>query len=94
MSWAHWTPEHQEGGVPKAAHIRSASTARPYQVDLPLEPFTLNERLFDIGIWLFERKIPHQTRIQMEPEHGHIRICFPNAAEAQAFRKRFEARLN
>jgi len=78
----------------KPAHIRSASTARPYQVDLPLEPFTLNERLFDIGIWLFEREIPHQTRIQMEPEHRRIRVSLPDAAEAKAFRKRFGARLN
>jgi hypothetical protein len=66
----------------------------PYRVDLPLDPGTLNERLFDIGLWLVERDIPHQARVLMEPEHERVRVSFPNAADAKAFRDRFGLRLN
>jgi hypothetical protein len=38
-----------------------------FDVDLPLNAATLNERLYDIGIWLIERHIPHQARILWEP---------------------------
>ncbi len=65
-----------------------------YRVDLPLDPRTLNERLFDIGLWLVERDIPHQARILMEPEHQRIRVSFPDAADAVAFRDRFGPLLN
>ena len=34
-----------------------------FDVDLPLDAATLNERLFDIGLWLIDRHIPHQARI-------------------------------
>ena len=66
----------------------------PYHVDLPLDPGTLNERLSDIGLWLVERDIPHQARVLMEPEHERVRVSFPDAADAKAFRERFGARLN
>ena len=65
-----------------------------YQVDLPLDPGTLNERLFDIGLWLVEREIPHQARILMEPLHERIRISFPDSSDAKAFRERFGPLLN
>ncbi|KRE13855.1 hypothetical protein ASE63_17730 [Bosea sp. Root381] len=66
----------------------------PFRVDLPLDPGTLNERLFDIGLWLVEREIPHQARIFMEPEHERLRVSFPDAENADAFRKRFGSPLN
>lgn len=66
----------------------------PYRVDLPLDICTLNERLFDIGIWLVEREIPHQARVLMEPEYERVRVSFPDAKDAKAFRERFGARLN
>ena len=66
----------------------------PYRVDLPLEPRTLNERLFDIGLWLIEREIPHQARVLMEPHHERIRVSFHEPDDAEAFRKRFGPRLN
>ncbi len=66
----------------------------PFRVDLPLDPGSLNERLFDIGVWLVEREIPHQARILMEPEHERLRVSFPNLEDAKAFRERFGPRLN
>jgi len=65
-----------------------------YRVDLPLDPSTLNERLFDIGLWLVEREIPHQARVTLEPEHERVRVSFPDEDNAHAFRERFGARLN
>lgn len=65
-----------------------------YRVDLPLDPGTLNDRLFDIGVWLVERDIPHQARVLMEPDHDRLRISFPDEEDAKAFRERFAARLN
>lgn len=66
----------------------------PYQVDLPLLAGDLNERLFAIGLWLIERRIPHQARVLMEPERKRLRVSFPKAVDAAAFRERFGARLN
>lgn len=65
-----------------------------FRVDLPLRAGDLNERLYEIGLWLIERDIPHQARILMEPEHERIRVSFPDTEDAQAFRDRFGARLN
>ena len=56
----------------------------PYRVDLPLDIHTLNERLFDIGLWLVEREIPHQARVLMDPEHERVRVSFPDAKDAKA----------
>ncbi|UZF94883.1 hypothetical protein [Bosea sp. NBC_00550] len=53
----------------------------------------MNERLFDIGLWLMEREIPHQVRISMEPEHRRIRVSLPNAKDAMAFSDRFVMRI-
>lgn len=69
-------------------------TEGPHRVDLPLDPGSLNERLFDIGVWLIEREIPHQARILMEPEHERLRVSFPDLEDAKAFRERFGPRLN
>lgn len=66
----------------------------PYRVDLPLDPGSLNERLFDIGLWLVERKIPHQARVLMEPENERVRISFLDPDDAKDFRARFGTRLN
>lgn len=68
-------------------------TAGPHRVDLPLDPGKLNERLFDIGLWLVERDIPHQARILMQPEHERLRVSFPDLEDAKAFRERFGSRL-
>jgi hypothetical protein len=86
----------REGGMARqTVHVTTRVGAEgPHRVDLPLATGDLNERLFDIGLWLIERKIPHQVRILMEPEHQRIRISFPEAADATAFRERFGARLN
>lgn len=65
-----------------------------FDVDLPLDTATLNERLFDIGLWLIERHIPHQARVVWEPYHRRIRVSFPDAADAGAFRRRFGAALH
>lgn len=81
----------QKSGIAVATVI---GTAGPFAIDLPLELSTLNERLFDIGIWLIEREIPHQARIVMEPEHRRIRVSFPDAEDAIAFRERFGPCLN
>lgn len=48
-----------------------------FDVDLPLDAATLNERLFDIGLWLIDRHIPHHARILWEPYHRQIRVSFP-----------------
>lgn len=66
----------------------------PFRVDLPLDPGSLNERLFDIGLWLVERDIPHQARVLMEPEHERVQVSFPDVDDARAFRERFGPRLN
>ncbi|MGY6251470.1 hypothetical protein ACXIUS_28730 [Bosea thiooxidans] len=60
-----------------------------FDVDLPLDAATLNERLFDIGLWLIDRHIPHQARILWEPYHRRIRVSFPDAEDAGAFRQCF-----
>ena len=65
-----------------------------FQVHLPLDPGTLNERLFDIGLWLIERDNPHRVRIFMEPRAGRIRVSFPDADVAKAFNERFGQRLD
>jgi hypothetical protein len=65
-----------------------------FRIDLPLDPGTLNERLFDIGVWLIERDIPHRVHIFMEPRNGRIRISFPDADVARAFGDRFGQRLD
>ena len=55
---------------------------------------SLNERLFEIGLWLTQRDIPHLARILMEPEHGRIRLSFADSITAEAFRDRFGPQLN
>lgn len=67
---------------------------RAFDVDLPLDTATLNERLFDIGLWLIERHIPHQAHIHWEPHHRRIRVSFPDADDAGAFRCRFGVPLH
>lgn len=62
-----------------------------FNVDLPLDTTTLNERLFDISLWLSQRHIAHLARIAWEPYHHRIRVSFPDAGDAGAFRKRFAA---
>ncbi|HEV7256257.1 MAG TPA: hypothetical protein VGN82_00625 [Bosea sp. (in: a-proteobacteria)] len=74
--------------------LGSTGTAATYPVDLPLDPGTLNECLFDIGLWLSEHHIPHQARVLMEPRDGRIRVSFPDAEDANAFRARFGPRLD
>ncbi|MGO4677761.1 hypothetical protein AB4Z40_33260 [Bosea sp. 2YAB26] len=81
----------QKSGI---AVTNIVGTAGSFAIDLPLEPFTLNERLFDIGLWLIEREIPHQARIIMQPEHQRIRVSFPDAKDAMAFSEHFGMRLN
>ncbi|MGO4171954.1 hypothetical protein [Bosea sp. TAF32] len=65
-----------------------------FDVDLLLDTATLNERLFAIGLWLIERHIPHQARILWEPYHRRIRVSFPDAVDAKAFRKCFGTPLH
>lgn len=65
-----------------------------FEVDLPLDAATLNERLFEVGLWLIERHVPHQARIVWEPYHRRIRVSFPDADDAGAFRVRFGAPLH
>jgi hypothetical protein len=85
----------REGGIERNVAIKILLGAEgANQVDLPLDAASLNESLYEIGIWLIEREIPHQARVVMEPEHGRIRVCFPDASDAKAFRERFSVRLN
>lgn len=72
----------------------SVRSNRAFDVDLPLDTATLNERLYDIGLWLIERHIQHQARIVWEPYHRRIRVSFPDADDAGAFRRRFGAALH
>ncbi|SDH31967.1 MULTISPECIES: hypothetical protein [Bosea] len=65
-----------------------------FDVDLPLDVPMLNERLYEIGLWLIDRHIPHQARILWEPDHRRIRVSFPDADDAQAFRMRFRSPLH
>ena len=65
-----------------------------FDVDLPLDAATLNERLYDIGLWLIERHIPHQARILWEPYHRRIRVSFPDTDDAGAFRRCLGAPLH
>lgn len=61
----------------------------PYQVDLSLDPGTLNERLLELGFWLNKRSISHLARILMEPEHERLRVSFPDPEDAKAFQDHF-----
>lgn len=81
----------QKSGI---AVTNIVGTAGSFAIDLPLEPFTLNERLFDIGIWLSDHEISHQARIMMQPEHQRIRVSFPDSKDAMAFSEHFGMRLN
>lgn len=81
----------EKSTAPTAGHNR---TEAPFQVDLPLDAGTLNECLFDIGLWLSEHHLPHQARVLMEPRDGRIRVSFPDADDAKAFRARFGPRLD
>lgn len=65
-----------------------------HHVDLPLDLGSLNERLFEIGLWLIEQGLPHQARILTEPQHSRLRVSFTESDDARAFRERFGARLN
>lgn len=65
-----------------------------FDVDLPLDVTILNERLYEIGLWLIDRHIPHQAQILWEPDHRRIRVSFPDADDAWAFRKRFSTPLH
>jgi hypothetical protein len=90
------TPEKQEGDMQQTA---VAVTTRvglkgAFDVDLPLDVPMLNERLYEIGLWLIDRHIPHQARILWEPDHRRIRVSFPDADDAKAFRMRFRAPLH
>lgn len=80
----------QRSGIAVTTHV---DVVRAHSIYLPLEPRNLNERLFDIGLWLMEREIPHQVRISMEPEHRRIRVSLPNAKDAMAFSDRFVMRI-
>jgi hypothetical protein len=89
-------PDEQEGDVQQSA---VAVTMRiglkgAFTVDLPLDVTMLNERLYEIGLWLIDRHIPHQARILWEPDHRRIRISFTDAEDAGAFRTRFSAPLH
>lgn len=76
-------------------HVTTGVRAEgPYQVDLPLDRRALNEHLFEIGLWLIERDIPHQARVLMEPLHERLRVSFPDRDDAKAFRARFGSQLN
>lgn len=78
-------------GITSASRTGAEAT---FPVDLPLDPATLNERLFDIGLWLMEHDLPRQARVLMEPRDGRIRVSFPDADDAKAFRERFGSRLD
>lgn len=86
-------PEAREGGIQRqtVAVTTRVGSEGSYRIDLPLDPGTLNERLLDIGLWLIERKIPHQARVLMEPAQERLRVSFPDAADAEAFRERFRS---
>ena len=96
LDWSDRGGRPREGGIQKpTVHVTTRVGAEgPYRVDLPLVAGDLNERLFDIGLWLIEREIPHQVRILIEPAHERIRVSFPEADDAAAFWDRFGARLN
>lgn len=59
------------------------------EVDLPLDPSTLNERLMEVGLWLVEWQIPHQARVSMQPHRHKLRVSFKIRSHADAFRSRF-----
>jgi hypothetical protein len=61
----------------------------PIVVDLTLDPFELNEQLFEIGIWFVERGMLLPAKVTMEPERGYMRVSFLDAPTAKAFRERF-----
>lgn len=64
-----------------------------YLVDLALDTDTLSERLFDVGIWLVEWRIPHQAKVSMQPTRHRIRISFPEERHAHAFHLQFGGEL-
>lgn len=80
--------------TPFVAITTSVGVEGAIKVDLPLDAVSLNERLFEIGVWLIERNIPHQARILMDPEHGRIRLSFADATTAKVFQDRFGQWLN
>ena len=72
--------------------IAIASEVEPaghYLVDLTLDAETLNEQLFDVGLWLFEWQIPHQAKVSLQPARHRIRISFPEQRQARAFHLQF-----
>lgn len=60
-----------------------------FRVDLPLDPATLNEQLFEVGRWLVEWNIPHQARIKMDPPSGSVQVSFSDERHARAFQAQF-----
>ena len=87
--------EPQEDGIQRSgiSVTTPVDVVGGLSIDLPLEPRILNEHLFDIGLWLMEREIPHQVRISMEPKHRRIRVSLSNAKDAMAFSDRFVMRV-
>lgn len=90
------TSEVQEGNMQQSA---VAVTTRvgvkgAFDVDLSLDVSMLNERIYEIGLWLIDRHIPHQARILWEPNDSRIRVSFPDADDAGAFRRRFGPQLH
>lgn len=81
----------QKSGIAATTRDGIAGT---FSIDLPLEPITLNERLFDIGIWLGDHEISHKARILMQPERRCMRVSFLDAKDATAFREYFVTRFN
>jgi hypothetical protein len=62
----------------------------PHLVELELPPGGFRDQSFELNAFHHERGIPiRRGRGRHEVEQFYVRFCFPDAAIADAFRKRF-----
>ena len=62
----------------------------PHLVELALPPGGFRSVFLDFDAFHRERRIPvRRGRSRHEAEQSYIRLCFPDAATADAFRNRF-----
>src|SRR5262249_38059550 len=62
----------------------------PHLVELALPPGGFRSVFLEIDAFHRDRRIPvRRGRSRQEAEQSYIRLCFPNAATADAFRNRF-----
>lgn len=76
--------------VDRTRRLGTAPNGRNRHVDLPLQISRLNETMFQVGIWLHERRLSAVSRVIFDPEAGIVRIDNLDDGEAASFRRAFD----